>query len=224
MPFAYQLLDLSHIVDETIPSWEGDCGFKHSILHDYDEGFRILKFEMVAGIGTHMDAPSHCFPDGRCVHDFDVSELIWPAVVLKFQHPLDANYRVTRDDILQHEAQFGDIPTHAMVLVHTGWERFWGDRQAYRNDYHFPSISEDAARYLLDKKVSGVGIDTLSPDVPDSKFVVHHLFLGQGKILLENVANLEHMPERDAYVMAMPFKVRGATEAPIRLVGFYRKD
>jgi kynurenine formamidase len=37
---------------------------------------------MHAGIGTHMDAPSHCIAGGKCIHNFDVNDLILPCVVI----------------------------------------------------------------------------------------------------------------------------------------------
>jgi kynurenine formamidase len=48
---------------------------------------------------------------------------------------------------------------------------------------------------------------------------VHQAFLGSGKILIENVANLDKIPAIGAFIMALPIKIKDATEAPIRLIG-----
>lgn len=37
MDFPYQLIDLTQTLDETIPSWNGSCGFEQSIKLDYDK-------------------------------------------------------------------------------------------------------------------------------------------------------------------------------------------
>lgn len=47
-----------------------------------EDKFRVMKVKMHAGIGTHMDDPSHCIAGGRFIHDFDVNDLIMPCVVL----------------------------------------------------------------------------------------------------------------------------------------------
>ncbi|WP_371220387.1 cyclase family protein [Orientia tsutsugamushi] len=87
MTFSYKLIDLTHLLDSTIPTWNGGCGFNHDVHIDYSDchgeyKFRVMKVKMHAGIGTHMDAPSHCIPGGRFIHDFDVNDLIMTCVVI----------------------------------------------------------------------------------------------------------------------------------------------
>ena len=65
-------------------------------------------------------------------------------------------------------------------------------------------------------------MDTLSPDVPKNDFVVHELMLGAGKYIIENVANAEKLPPVHSYVMSIPIKLAGVTEAPIRLIGLVK--
>lgn len=223
MLFPYDLIDLTHIVDDKVCAWDGNCGFKHQIVMDYPQGdFRIMTFHMAAGVGTHMDAPAHCFAQGRSIEQIAITELCRPAFVIDVSQHADENYLVGTKEILAFESRFGNISKDSLVFFYTGWERLWHDASQYRNNYQFPSISAQAAELLLTREVKGLGIDTLSPDVPDSKFIVHQLFLGQDKIILENVANLKHMPAFGGYVLALPPKFRGATEAPVRLVGMVK--
>jgi len=65
------------------------------------------------------------------------------------------------------------------------------------------SVSLDAANFLLKRDVSALGIDTLSPDRPTDGFKVHQAFLGNRKILIENVAHLENMPPMGAFVVKL---------------------
>lgn len=67
--FPYDINDLNHTLHPKIPTWDGSCGFEHSIDHVYDPNaicqFRIHKLNFKkAGVGTHMDAPAHCVPGG----------------------------------------------------------------------------------------------------------------------------------------------------------------
>ncbi len=94
----------------------------------------------------------------------------------------------------------------------------------YHNNHVFPSVSLEAAKVLLERDVSALGIDVLSPDRTEDGFKVHQVFLGLGKILIENAANLDNMPPIGAFVMALPIKIKDGTEAPVRLVGLIERE
>lgn len=87
------------------------------------------------------------------------------------------------------------------------------------NNHSFPSLSESVANILVARNVAGIGIDTLSPDGRDSGFPVHKIILGADKYIVENIAGLEKMPAIGAYVLTLPIKGLGLTEAPVRMVG-----
>ena len=224
MTFPYKLIDLTHALDSTIPTWPGGCGFHHDVHIDYadcegEDAFRVMTLEMHAGIGTHMDAPSHCIPGGRFIHDFDVNDLVMPCIVMDVSDQCHERYSLSVQNILDFDRIHGAILHGACVFVKTGWSQFWHDPLKYRNNHVFPSVSADAASLLLDRGVNALGIDTLSPDRPEDGFPVHRLFLGADKILIENVGNLGNMPTTGASVMILPMKIKDGTEAPVRLVG-----
>lgn len=224
MKFPYQFIDLTHTLDGSIPNWDNSCGFNHELQIDYadcqgDDKFRVMKLHMDAGIGTHMDAPSHCVPHGRCIDEFDVNDLCMPCIVIDVSSKAHAHYRVSAQDISDFESLYGPISLDACVMIKTGWGRFWSEPLKYHNNHVFPSVSAEAANLLLERGVAALGIDTLSPDCPEYGFKVHQAFLGKGKILLENVANLEHMPATGAFVLICPLRIRNGTEAPVRLLG-----
>jgi len=140
-------------------------------------------------------------------------------VVIDVSSKPDERYSVTPGDIAVFESKYGAIPNASCVVIKTGWEKFWLDPGKYRNNHVFPSVSIEAAELLLERGVAALGIDTLSPDRPDDGFKVHQAFLGNNKLLIENVANLDNMPPIGAYIMVLPIKIKDGTEAPIRLVG-----
>ncbi len=83
--FPYKLIDLTQTLSEETPSWDGGCGFNHNIKLDYDEcdsatKFRVGQIKMHAGIGTHIDAPSHCIPGAATVEQVPLDTLIAPLV------------------------------------------------------------------------------------------------------------------------------------------------
>ncbi len=228
MQFPYKLVDLTHTLDGSIPTWSGGCGFNHQPHIDYsdckgEDKFRVMKISMHAGIGTHMDAPSHCIAGGKYIHDFDVNDFIMACVVIDVSDKCHERYRLSAEDVADFESKYGLIPEGSCVMVKTGWSKFWHDPKKYHNNHLFPSVSLEAAAFLLQRGVSALGIDALSPDRPEDGFKVHQAFLSQGKMLIENVANLDIMPPARAFVMALPIKIKDGTEAPVRLVGLINK-
>lgn len=226
--FPYTFIDLTHSLEQGIPAWDTACGFHQEIDLDYspcggDVTFRVMKMAMPAGIGTHMDAPSHCVPGGACIEELDLNALCMPCVVIDVSKKAHARYRVSQQDILDFEALYGDINPGSCVLIQTGWEKFWKTPQKYHNGHIFPSVCVQAAHFLLARGVEALGIDTLSPDRPEDGFHVHQAFLEKGKILIENAAHLDKMPTLGAYVMCVPLKIKGGTESPIRLIGLVKK-
>ena len=227
--FPYTLIDLTHTLTPEIPSWSGGCGFQQQVKLDYDDcetevKFRVQQLKLHAGIGTHIDAPSHCISGGKNIDQLSLDRLLAPCAVIDVSKIAHEKYTVTPQDILDFEQQHGAISPHSFVIIYTGWERFWGQPEQYRNNHMFPCVGKEAAELLLERNVAGLGIDTLSPDRPSDGFPVHHLILGAGKYIVENVAHALKMPPLGAYTLALPLKTQGGTEAPARLVGLYSSD
>jgi kynurenine formamidase len=228
MKMDFQWIDLTHELCESIPTWDGHCGFHHTNLTNYDEittecNFLIQRVEMLAGVGTHIDAPAHCFPKGKTIDEIPLESLISPCVVIDVSKKAHEMYSVAMQDIEQFENAFGVISKGVFVIFFTGWDRFWNQPDKYHNHHRFPSISREVAEYLVAKDVVGLGIDTLSPDRPESGFPVHQAVLGANKYIVENIANAHLMPVVGGCALVLPMKIKGATEAPIRLLGMVSK-
>lgn len=222
--FPFKTIDLTHPLDMSIPSWNKGCGFERKVKLDYNDcqsevKFRVQQLKMHAGIGTHMDAPSHCVAGGLSIDLIALDKLISPLLVIDTHEKVAENYKVSIKDIYSFEDRYGKIAQNCFVAFHTGWSKYWHEADKYHNDFLFPSISQEVAELLLKRNVVGLGIDTLSPDLPSSGFPVHDIILGAGRYIVENIANLEKMPKVGAYVMALPIKGVGLTEAPIRMIG-----
>jgi kynurenine formamidase len=185
--------------------------------------------------GTHLDAPIH-FAEGRRTADqIPVEQLIGPAVVIDVsaRAAADADYRLTAGDVGAWEAKHGAVPQGAIVLLRTGWGKRWPDRKRFLGDdkpgdasnLHFPSYGAEAARLLVEqRKVGALGVDTASIDHGPSKdFIVHQIANGANVPGLENVANLEVLPETGAWVIALPMKIAGGSGGPVRIVGLVPK-
>ncbi|HEX2833412.1 MAG TPA: cyclase family protein [Thermoanaerobaculia bacterium] len=180
--------------------------------------------------GTHLDAPIHFSQQGRTADEIPVRQLIAPAAVIDVSTKAAANadYRLTAEDVRAWEAQHGTIAPGTIVLLHTGWGSRYGDRKLYFGDdtpgatdkLHFPSYGEDAARLLVsERRVGAIGVDTASIDYGQSKdFIVHQVANGANVPGLENIANLERVPPRGAWVVALPMKIGKGSGGPLRAV------
>ena len=215
----FRFIELTQLLSPDVPTWSGSCGFCLEIKKDYDQTFRVQQVKMHAGVGTHMDAPSHRFKDAPSIADIPLEQLIVPACLIDVSKKAHAEYVVSTHDVEENEAKFGKIPPNALVLVQTGWHRFWADPKAYRNEMRFPAISSAAAELLLKRDIAGIAIDTLSPDCLDPTFPVHRILLGHQKYIIENMADASQMPPRGGYCLALPLRGEQMSESPIRLVG-----
>lgn len=181
--------------------------------------------------GTHLDAPIHFAEGKQTVDRIPLQKLIAPAVVIDVadRASVNADYRLTAHDIRAWESRHGTIDAGTIVLLRTGWGKRWPDRKAYFGDdtpgatdnLHFPSYGEDAARLLVEeRRVAAIGVDTASIDYGQSRdFIVHRIANGADVPGLENVANLERLPARGAWIMALPMKIAGGSGGPVRIVG-----
>lgn len=180
--------------------------------------------------GTHLDAPIH-FAEGRRTADqIPLGQLIAPAVVIDISSKAaaDADYRLTAADIREWEQRNDAIAAGTIVLLRTGWSKRWPDRLAYFGDssttssanLHFPSYGEDAARLLVtERRVAALGVDTASIDYGASQdFIVHQIANAADVPGFENITNLERVPARGAWIIALPMKIGKGSGAPVRIV------
>ena len=184
-------------------------------------------------LGTHLDAPNHFEKNQPSVEKLKAQELFGPGVVIDITRQAEQNpdYTLTANDVQAWEKQHGPIPAGAIVLLRTGWGRFWGNVARFQNRdargrLHFPSYSAEAAKFLIQKrKASGLGIDNLSIDPGISKdFPVHHIVNGAGRFGLENVAHLDQLPPRGFYLIIAPLKIEAGTGGPARIWAVLSKN
>lgn len=182
--------------------------------------------------GTHIDAPVHFAQGRRSVDQIPLSQLIGPAVVIDVSVAAgsDRDYQIGVDDITAWEAAHGRIPVDTIVLLRTGYSRFWPDAEAYLGTalrgeagvaaLHFPGLHPETAAWLVtERSVKAVGIDTASIDTGQSKTFGSHVALMTSNVpAFENVAHLERLPATGARIIALPVKIEGGSGGPLRIV------
>jgi kynurenine formamidase len=222
-----RVVDMTYAIKAKLPAWPGDDHtFEAKVMATPEkDGYFARGFWTLEHYGTHMDAPAH-FPGGKEFLDqIPVEHLFAPAVVIDVREEAgkDPDYRLRVMRVEKWEALHGRIPTGAVVLLRTGWAARWPDQARYRNMdaagvMHFPGFSVEAARLLIERGAVGLGIDTLSIDFGPSKdFEVHRVTLPAGLYQLENLANMDQLPDAGAFLISAPIKLEGGSGGPVRV-------
>jgi arylformamidase len=217
------------IIDLSLPIEEGMMTFPtHShpvveitILGRHGiEGRETRKVVLGTHIGTHADAPRHFIPNGKTIDEIPLEVLIGPATVADF-----AGCRPLQEiAIAELQSKLGGkVP--ARLILRTGWSEYFGDMKFY-NEY--PFLSEDAAKWLVEKGVQLIAMDTPSPDNPahsrgtpkDSPN--HKVLLGAEVVLVEYLANLKALTASEVELIVMPLKLKGCDGSPARCVAIER--
>jgi len=228
-----RLVDLTHPLSPDSIYWPTGSPFTHERLdwgvNEQGLWYAAAAFSSPEHLGTHLDAPIHFGENGWTNAEIPVERLFAIGVVIDMSDKADADADATLDaeDISAWEERNGAIPPRAIVIVRTGWANRWPDWNAYYgtetpddvSTLHFPGISEAAAQVLARREVAGVGIDTASIDPGTSTVFEAHRVLGPENIFnLENLMNVDGLPETGFGIVALPMKIAGGTGGPTRVV------
>jgi kynurenine formamidase len=221
------VVDMTYAINDKLPAWPGDDRTfeAKAVATPEKDGYFARSFWMLEHYGTHMDAPAHFPPGKEYLNQIPEKHFFAPAVVIDVREEVakDPDYRLRVIRVEKWEALHGKIPAGAVVLLRTGWASRWPDQARYRNMdaagvMHFPGFSVEAAKLLVERGAVGLGIDTLSIDYGPSKdFEVHRVDLPAGLYNLENLANMEYLPESGAFLISAPIKLEGGSGGPVRV-------
>jgi kynurenine formamidase len=233
---ASTVVDLSHAYDEQTIFWPTEKGFELEKEFDGITAggyyYTANRFSTAEHGGTHIDAPIHFAKDRATVDRIPLERLVGPAIVVDVSEACarDRDHRVSVADLEAWERLHGRIPSHAIVLLSTGFGRFWPDREKYMGTtergpdavkkLHFPGLHPDAAAWLIEaRQLRAVGLDTPSIDHgPSVAFETHRVLLDREVPVFENLANLDRLPATGATMVALPMKIKGGSGGPLRAI------
>jgi hypothetical protein len=232
-----QWVDLSHSYDKNTLYWPNNIkGFEHDVEFkgktDGNYFYSSYSFSSPEHGGTHLDAPIHFAEHGLTLDQIPLTSLTGEAVVIDVRTKAKSNpdYLITVQDILDWEKRNGAVPLRSIVLFNTGYGKLYPSRKEYFGtertgveaipELHFPGISAELSSWLVaQRNPKAVGIDTASIDYGQSKdFQTHRILLGQNIPGFENLTNLDLLPVKGAYVVALPMKIANGSGGPLRIV------
>ena len=229
---GYRFVDLTHPFDESTVFWPTGQPFRHerTAWGRQPAGYWYSSYDLALSehCGTHLDAPIH-FAEGKAaVGDLSLDQLSGPVAVIDIEAQCEANpdYVATPSDLAAYEERHGTVAGGMIVLFRTGWSRRWPDTLKYLGDdtpgkadaLHFPGISPEAARWLVERGIGMTGIDTASIDPGNSPdFAAHQVLAAHSIPILENVARLDKVPPKGAHLLAFPMHIGRGSGAPCRI-------
>ncbi len=204
-----QLIDLTHLITNEMPLFPGSPPPEiRQVTSVAQEGYRVSTIQMNYHIGTHVDAPAHMLEDGATLAEMAIDRFYGRALLLDLTA---CKAQITLREI---EKKAAAIAQAEYLLLKTGWSRYWGSAAYYRD---FPCLTLEAAQRLTQFSLKGVGIDAISIDAIDSTtYPVHHILLGAGLLVVENLTRLDAIPAEECQFFALPLRIEGADGSPVR--------
>lgn len=238
---AIRVVDLTHTLDPDfpviiLPPEFGQCArFRMEEISAYDHrgpAWKWHNFTCSEHTGTHFDAPAHWI-SGRdlpnnTVDTIPVEQFIGPACVIDCSQgaAADEDFELTPEVIQAWEAEHGEIPAGAWVLMRTDWSRRRGAEYLnMREDGpHSPGPTPEGIRFLIEQRdIRGFGTETVGTDAGQGNhytppFPAHFYLHGAGKLGLQCLNNLWELPPTGAMLIATPLKIKQGTGSPLRVI------
>ncbi|MBB6481564.1 cyclase family protein [Spirochaeta isovalerica] len=207
-----KLIDLTHTLSEDMPVYPGTekpVFLKGNTIEE--DGFAEKKITMFSHTGTHMDAPAHLMAGRPSLDDFPIDKFSGRACLFDFSGQDSKTIDIADLTVIEPVLEHCDF-----LLIRTGWDRFWGTEQYFSD---FPVLTEQAALWLSKVPLKGIGIDAISVDpVETTDFTVHRKLLNKNFVIIENLTNLDRLPEYGFSFSAYPLKIQSADGSPVRAV------
>jgi kynurenine formamidase len=177
------------------------------------EGYNLTRITMLAHTGTHVDAPMHFLDNVPGIDEIAPEKFFGTARLFRCAGtPSSREISLGEVRSSGFDLQHGDI-----FVLATGIEAM-AEKNEYNALYPFPS--NDLVQWLIAKKIAAYMTDATSVDpVGAEGSPNHHLILGAGIPIVENLRNLNELPAGKPFVIcALPLKLGGREGAPCRAV------
>ncbi len=244
-----ELVDLTNAYGAGAPLWPYFQDIGISRMH-YHAKSRVLSQEVthVMHMGTHADAPAHVEEEYPFIDEVPIERYVGKGVVVDI--PKKKWEVITPEDLEKAEPA---IERDDIVIIHTGWHKFWGDTVKYF--VYAPGLYNEAGEWLVRKKVKGVGVDSQALDHPLATMIAqpppilpwvldayrdetgrevsqdfpywepcHRLMLTNGIIGWENVGgDIDKVIGKRCTIMGLPTKWIKGDGSSVRLIAMIEK-
>ncbi|MBE6055063.1 MAG: cyclase family protein [Clostridium sartagoforme] len=205
-----KVIDLSHAINSNMSTYTKDEKFEsYDIASIEKDGYNEKSLKLCTHTGTHIDAPSHMINKGKTIDEFNINDFIGIAVIIDVSNLK----KIGLEDLVSYKDKINNCD---FVILKTGWDKYWGSDNYIQG---FPTLTEDAARWLCSFNIRGIGTDTISIDAFDSiDFEIHNTILSRGIMIIENITNLSEVRESEFTLVATPLKIENGDASPVRAI------
>ena len=208
-----KVIDLTHVIHEDMQVFPGTEPPRLTVGNTLEkDGFRETALFLYSHTGTHMDTPAHMLEGAAELDKLPVSTFCGKAAVIPC-----LGGKITMEEVnacrdMADKAEF--------IIFHTGWDKYWGKEEYFGT---FPVPEAQVIQYAINTGKKGVGIDCMSVDPMDidptkEEMPNHFMLFRAGKVIVENLCNLDQASGKMVDFFALPLKYRDADGAPVRAI------
>lgn len=197
-----KIIDLTMFLSNETPVYPGDPkpDIKTSATID-EQGWNEKSLKFNSHFSTHIDAPFHILKNGKKLDDYPIESFIGEAVVIDVRNQEEIN------------CELDNVKENDFVFLFTGHTDKAGTEKFFES---YPVVSLELAKKLVNKKVSVVGLDSLTPD--KDPFPVHKMLFNHDIRIVENLINLKELAGKRFKCIIAPLKIKNADGAPCRVI------
>lgn len=196
-----QIYDLSMPLSEVMPVYKNReekrpklemCSAKGKLFES--------KLTLPLHTGTHLDSPRHMFPHGPGIAAYPLSQMVTPCQVLDLTFVEAA---IGREHLEKYEIK------EKSILLKTR------NSQIQSFDPDFVYLNQAGAAFLVERKVTIVGIDALGIERNQENHQTHHTLFSHGIWILEGL-RLDKVPAGRYLLVITPLLIEDAEASPVR--------
>ena len=209
-----QIIDLSHEIHNQMTVF-GETE-KPEIIRKCtieEDGYNLHELKINSHTGTHVDAPAHMVAGGKYLEDFSLDKFFGKGFMLNA-----ASFccgEIPLSFLKNYESQIQETD---FLILNSGWHKKW---KSYDYQTNYPILSIESAKWLTKFNLKGIGLDYISIDPADSQDVpLHKIILGAEILIIENLNNLDALPESGFQFQCLPLNVNKADGSTSRIVAF----
>ncbi|MBI2029198.1 cyclase family protein [Candidatus Gottesmanbacteria bacterium] len=207
-----KIYDLSVPIKQNMVVWPGQPKPKITVKTDGKaDSASLTNFTLNSHNGTHVDAPKHFIKSGKTIDKVEAEKLVGNCKILDL-----TNFFKTGGPAEIGWAHFGGLKVKKgdRILIKTGNYKFLEGKK-FTTDYI--SLSLDAAKNLVKKQISLIGIDYFGIEKKGNPgHPVHKMLLREGIIIVEGL-NLKDVQKGEYTLVCAPLKLEGADASPARV-------
>ncbi|AND79415.1 cyclase family protein [Streptococcus pantholopis] len=229
-----RLVDLTHQIDEDSPHFPPLPALAKKDIFTLKDGFHVQQFSVVGQYGTHIDAPIHFVEGGKWLEQIPLEDFLLPLYVIDKSAAVEKNpnYELTKQDVLDFEAEYGRIAEGSFVAFRSDWSKRWPSQELMTNlddngAQQSPGWSREAIDFLIhERHIKALGHETLDTDsgkaAAEAGGVLRqeYYLLEQGIFQLEVLAHLDQVPATGSVIFIAFPHWKEATGSPVRALAY----